>query len=47
VAAGQRVMRDPRESPRVRRNIRLTVALLALAALGFYLAFFWKMAGGG
>ena len=47
MAGGQRLMQDPRENPRVRRNIRITVALLALAALGFYLAFFWKMAGGG
>ncbi len=46
MAGGQRLMRDPREDPRVRRNIRLTVALLALAAFGFYLAFFWSMGRG-
>lgn len=37
---------DPRRDPRVRRAIRLTVALLAAAALGFYLAFFWLMSRG-
>jgi len=46
VAQERSLMRDPREDPRVRRNIRLTVALLALAALGFYLAFFWSMGRG-
>ncbi len=37
---------DPRQDPRVRRGIRLTVGLLAAVALGFYLAFFWVMGRG-
>lgn len=42
----QGLAEDPRRDPRVRRGIRLTVAALAAAALGFYLAFFWTMSRG-